>query len=274
LSRPELRAGTVTRARRRAAVGLVLAVATLLVLFGSGCGKSNLRRASAAASPSVVHKVVRAKRSPPVPKVPVPKPLTAGLAGSFSRAVELTQADLPGTHVEPRAKRSEPQEKEASRCGGSPAVAVGGGRSAKLERGLGLERENFSSSVEVLSSAKAVKSDLAYAQSRAGLACYERVLRHTLSEEHHGQVRIEGVHLARVSVAVAGRREGAGIRIVARVGTAATNLSVLLFVDAISFAYGPAEIDLYTTSFIQPVPVKTEQELLTLMRERASLQTL
>lgn len=49
---------------------------------------------------------------------------------------------------------------------------------------------------------------------------------------------------------------------------------VRLFIDALSFGYGPAEIGLYATSFVQPEPLRTEQELLTLLRERAELQRL
>ncbi len=47
-----------------------------------------------------------------------------------------------------------------------------------------------------------------------------------------------------------------------------------LFVDAITLPYGPAEIDLFGTSFVQPVPVRTEEELLTLLHQRALAQKL
>ena len=49
---------------------------------------------------------------------------------------------------------------------------------------------------------------------------------------------------------------------------------VRLFVDALTLPYGPAEIDLFGTSFVQPVAARTEQELLALLHERALAQQL
>ena len=59
-----------------------------------------------------------------------------------------------------------------------------------------------------------------------------------------------------------------------RVGIVGSRLAVALYVDALSLPYGPAELDLYTTSFVQPVALRTQQELLTLMRARALLHRL
>jgi hypothetical protein len=183
--------------------------------------------------------------------------------------VQLQPADLPGVRIQPREPTPRRQEEEASKCGAHGAQAVGGGRSPDYLRGSALDRENLSSSVEVLADERTVGRDIEYAESRAGLACYAKVVSGNLAREQHTGVRLLGVHVTRIRVELPGREVAAGIRIAARVGLPTSRLSVALYSDAISLAFGPTELDLYTTSFVQPEPVKTEQQLLTLMRERA-----
>lgn len=256
-------------ARLRAAA--VAATALAAVSLASACGKSDLRRPV----PRVAERRHPAAAPPAATSpVKVPLPLTAARAASFSAAVSLTLSDVPGASIEQRSKTPRAREKEASRCGGRATSTVGGGQSPSLLRGRGLDRETLSSSVEVLSSARVVQSDLAYANSRAGLACYARVLGRSLAGEEHGRVRLLGVRVSRIHRAAAGAQAGSGVRIAARVGIAGSGVVVSLYVDALAFAYGPAEIDLYGTSFVQPVPGRTEQELLTLLRERARLHPL
>ena len=115
--------------------------------------------------------------------VPLPHPLTAARAAAFAKAVELTGADVPGAHPARRSKTPLAREREAARCGGRSAAAIGGGRSPELQRGDALERESLSSGVEVLHDEKSVERDLAYAQTPGGLRCYERVLSRSLHAE-------------------------------------------------------------------------------------------
>ncbi len=247
----------------------MIAVAT--AMLACGCGKGTLPR-GAEDSGSAPHAPRIA--APQQPAVKVVLPLTAARAAEFARGVELGPADVPGASIAPASSSPAEREREASRCGGPRGGAVGGGRSPNLRRGAGLDQEGISSSVEVLPNAKVVQSDLAYAQSKAGLKCYARVLRSSLASEQHEHVRLVGVRLSPLRIAAAGGQEGAGIRIAARVALDGSGVSVSLYTDAVSFAYGPAEIDLYATSFVQPEALRTEQELLTLMRERARLHTL
>ncbi len=249
-----------------ALVGVALAVA--------GCGKSDLHRSSAAGSaPAHVastpaHRAARAPRAR-VERVPLPLPLTAARAGAFARAVSLESADVPGSHAVADGRPSPAREREAASCGGAPEKALGGGRSPSYERGAGLNRESISSGVSVLSGVKAVQRDLEYAQSKAGVACYTKILGKTLGAEESGNVRLIGVHVAHLQLLLSQGREASGLRITARVAIKGTSVQVGLYVDALALPYGPTEITLYTTSFVQPVAPKTQQQLLEVLRGRA-----
>lgn len=262
---------------RRAIGGMALSTLALTVC---GCGKSNLKAGTRAArlpGPGLAlgtHGNVHTKRAPLDVAVPVTLPLTRARAESFAGAVELSRADIVGSSVNQRSRTPEEEEREASSCGGSDPHALGGGRSPELVRGPGLDRESISSSVEVLSSAASVRSDLKYAYSRTGITCYARVLRRTLTEDRHEDVRLAGITLSRLDVAAPTGQSSTGVRIVARLSLSGDRLSVPLYVDALAFGYGPAEIDLYATSFVQPEPLRIEQQLLTLMWERARRQRL
>jgi hypothetical protein len=255
--------------RRTAALLLGAALAL------AGCGKSNLATTTSASAPARAATTTTARApAPRTATVPLPRPLTAARAAAFAKAVELTGADVPGTHPARPSKAPLAREREAARCGGRTASAIGGGRSPELQRGRALERESLSSGVEVLRDEKSVEHDLAYAQTSGGLRCYERVLSRSLRAEADPNIKIFDVRVAPLSLTVAGAGPARGIRILAHVGVPGAGVVVRLFVDALSLPYGPAELNLYGTSFVQPIAERTEQELLALLHERARRQKL
>lgn len=242
----------------------LLALACAGVLLG-GCGKSNLQQTSLD-TPSPAHHRHETKLAS-APKS-IPLRLDAARAFLFARAVNLGPADVTGSKVEPRSRDPE-AEHEAGKCGASGSTPVGGASSPKLDRGAGLEHETISSSVVVLSSPKQAKADFAYTSSKAGFACYARFLRKSLTGQGNADIQLGRVQLRRIQVPGPGSAPSSGIRISARVSSPQSGLSVPLYIDAVGFLYGPVEIQIYTTSFIQPEPRRTEQELLTLMGQRA-----
>jgi hypothetical protein len=267
--------------RRALLAGAVLLTAVVI----AGCGKSNLRHARVVTDaggttrervspPKLRHRARLQPRSVGDTSVALPLALSAATAAEFARAVELTGADIPGGSPAAASQTPRGEEREAAKCGGPGARAIGGGRSAEYARGHGLDREQFSSSVQVLSSEAGVHRDLKYAQSRAGLRCYSTVVGRNVESEVQEHVRLLRVSVTAITVDVPGRQRASGIRIAARVGVPQSHLAVSLYSDALSLPYGPAELDLYATSFVQPAPVRTEQELLTLMRARARLSRL
>ncbi len=215
-----------------------------------------------------------APKVPGSPPVPVPLGVTPARAAAFAHAVELTSSDVPGAHQAPASKTPSAREREAAQCGGHAAPTIGSAHSPELQRGHGLERETISSSVEVLRDAHSVEKHLNGTKSSGGLRCYERVLARSLQSEADPNIKLLGVTVAPLRVSVAGAGRAEGLRILARVGVPGAGAVVRLYVDAVTLPYGPAEIDLFGTSFVQPVAERTEQELLTLLHQRALAQKL
>ena len=260
----------MSRPERAASLALALALGTL----GAGCGKSNLvtrgtgdaARAGALPSRPGPAAAGAGAQAP----VAIPLKLTPARAGAFARAVDLVAVDIPGSQRSPRSPSLESQKEEAaSECSRVSRSPVGGGRSAKLDRGGELETESISSSVIVMLSASAARADLAYADSRAGLACYTALLRRKLGGESNATVHIGGISVAPLTIGSWPGLRASGLRIRAQISGVKSGLTVGLFVDALGFAYGPAEIQLYATSFVRPIAMRTEEDLLALMQARA-----
>jgi hypothetical protein len=256
----------------------LIALGALAALAAAGCGKSNLAEtttsatASTAATNTLAGKQAQAPAKPGT-NAPGHAP-SAARSTAFARAVTLTAADVPGARTAPRASPSTQREREATSCGGRTTPAVGEARSPEFQRGKGLDRESLSSSVEVLRDARTVERDLSGTPSAGGLRCYERVLERSLQKETDPNVRLLSVKVSPLHMTVDNAGTARGIRILARVGVPSAAAVVPLYVDALSVPYGPAEIDLYATSFVQPVAARTEQQLLQLLHERATHEKL
>ena len=195
----------------------------------------------------------RAPKVPASPPVSVPLALTPARAAAFARAVELTTADVPGAHETSRSSTPPSREREAAQCGGRAAPAIGNGRSPDLERGQRPRTRNDLRAVEVLHNAHA--SNMTSPLRRPGLGSkgYESVLAQSLKSEADPNIKLLRVQVAPLQLSVAGAGRAEGIRILARVGVPGANVVVKLFVDALTLRYGPAEIDFFGTSFVQPV---------------------
>jgi hypothetical protein len=261
----------VFRPERASIPAALLAIAAVM----SGCGKSDLVRQNGQAPAHLATRPAHAPLRAVTPVVvAIPLELTAARAGEFAKGVNLQPVDVPGSHRTPRSANLESQQEEATDCGGSEAQTVGGGRSAKLDRGSELNSESISSSVIVLRSTRAAKADLAYAESPAGLACYGKILRRKLTGESTSGLNVGHVVLSHLTVASSHGPAARGIRITAHISGAKSGITISLFVDAVAFDYGPAEVELYATSFIQPVAARTEEGLLAVMEQRARRGTL
>lgn len=265
-------------ARGRLRGGLTGA-AILLASAATGCGKGNL-----ASSHEETGTVARVATHPPahaakpqrVPRLeePLPKlssPPTALQAANFSRAVNLRRADVPGAHASKRSSNRQRAE-EARECQGTTR-GIGGSESRRFTRGKGLAREVISSGVAVLSSERAARKDVRTVTSNAGIACYAQVVKRSLGREENG-LRLASLHVARLQVPVAGALHGSGIRVSMRITEIKTGVSIPLFIDALVFIHQAAELELYASSYVQPEPERTEQQLLQLMEQRARLSKL
>jgi hypothetical protein len=254
--------------------GLTTALA-LLAIAAPGCGKSNLKSArvltqtstaqtSTASTQPQPQSATREATPPAKHSLQTPTPAQAA---AFAHAVDLQLADLPGAHGHAHASKEE-RSHEAQECATGVSGAVGGAESPRFTRGKGLAREVISSGVAVLASSKLATKDLLGVTSKAGVACYAKVVKHSLSANEDG-LRLRSVRVARVVVPVTRTQKGIGIRAVVTVTSTDNHLSVPIYIDAVVLVYRQAELELYASSYVQPEPSRTEQELLSLMVQRA-----
>ncbi len=243
------------------------AALALLALLAGGCGKSNLVHGGQSSTASEPVHLPSTRRPKPVAPavVAIPLKLTAARADAFARAVNLRAVDVTGSRRSSRTASAEDRQEEKEQCSRAEAQAIGGGRSDRLDRGGELEAESISSSVIVMPSPRAAQADLAYSESAAGLRCYTKLLSRKLARESTANVTIGRVLVQRRKLL----NGASGIRITARISGVRSGLGLNLYVDAVAFQYGPAEVELYATSFVQPVAARTEQELIDVMQARA-----
>lgn len=254
--------------RRVGAVAPMLAV-TILVLVVLGCGKGQYRP-SAQRGP---HPVRTVRGGSPREAGPARAP-TAAAARAFARVVNLTAADVPGATPAPRP-RPEGEDAKTRRCGGTVndtgAVQA---RSPNLARGTALTREEISSQVTVLANAKLASESIAAIRRPSWRACYERSLRHHFALASSTGIRVQSIRVSSIPVDIRGVEESFGVRILAKLSSVRSNLSIALYLDVFGFAVGPAEIDMDATSYVQAEPARTEHDLLQLMDDRAQLHPL
>ena len=198
-------------------------------------------------------------------------PLTKARASAFARSVDLTLADLPGATISAPAKHPERATNEARSCGGSTGASheLAQVQSPSFVRGAGLTREAISSTVTMLSNAGLAQRSVAPADSRKLLACYTRLVRRRLSGERLPGLQLGHIGLSVLPASLPDAKASFGIRISATLSSTRSGLAVRLYLDLLGFTQGAAEISLEATSFVQPEPIRTEQELLALMRARA-----
>jgi hypothetical protein len=259
---------------RVARVGVVLV--TAFALSGAtGCGKGSYRAPQAGSAAAL-----RRVHEPPLRRVRrvYAGPLTARQARAFARTVNLTQADVVGASATAKGREPGGSEVDARRCGGAladrRAVQLA---SPNFVRGKGLTREALSSRVTVLSRASDARAAIAIVDTPAWRSCYSDVLRRHFSGSSKAAgagapgVRVGGVEVSRIAVRLAAADATFGLRIAARVSSARSRLTITLYLDVFGFALGRSEVNMDATSYVQPEPARTEQELLRLMYDRASL---
>jgi hypothetical protein len=252
--------------RPRGVLPLLAATGAML-----GCGKTDLVVKPPQSSPrsaSSAEPIQSIKRKTPKEE-PAPSPARAR---AFAEAVLLRLDDVTGAKVE-KAESAHKSSSEARECAGSASRAIGGLESSRYVRGKGLAREVISSGVAVLESHEAAVKDILAVTSKTGIACYARVVRNSLGSGEDA-LELRGLSVTRLALPLRNRVSSVGIRVAASVTTAKTSVAIPIYIDALVFTYKQAEIELYASSYVQPEPRRTEQELLELMEARARLQPL
>ncbi len=258
---------------------LLFSLLAVVTSASAGCGKGSYRSAAQTRPAGAVAASAHAATQRGASRPPRTRggPRTVTQARAFAGAVNLTLADIPGASVMAHDRRPEASEVEARRCGGSVsdagAVQV---PSPDFVRGTALTREALSSRVTVLTSAHVAREGIAVLDTAAWRACYAGVLRHHFSGARGGTagVSVDRVDLSTLPVRLPGVGESFGLRIAARLSSIRSHLAIRLYLDVFGFALGRSEINMEATSYVQPEPTRTEQELLLLMDRRAGLHPL
>ncbi len=202
-------------------------------------------------------------------------PISVAAAESFAHAINLTAADVPGATARKHesygeSSRERHREKHAfAKCLGiQPTHEIVAVKSPRLDRGAGIEDESFTSSVTVVAHPFEAEREIMAVRRFGRRSCLARLLRRRLLGENLGRARFRGLRISVLRPRVGGATASAGLRIELMLLTA-RGRSIPLYTDELAFALGSAEIQLAAFSIAQPVASTTEQELLSLLSQRA-----
>jgi hypothetical protein len=258
--------------RRMAAIAVLLATGGLL----AGCGKGGpvtvtapARSATTATAPTT-----QPGGTPAAPQTGGTPTTAKTQAQAFARAVNLKGADVPGFRVssehqhEPETPAEKRLKPELRRCFGSlgETKELVESSSGKFERSAGLASQSVSSEVAIGQAALTAK-ELGAIRGGHLPACLS----------HYFELLLKSQDLHGASVGPVTSREGSppargmtgsfGLRFTATVTL--RGVRVPFYVDILGFADGPAEVTLSTFGLPQPFPATLEEQLFSLLVERA-----
>jgi hypothetical protein len=263
---------------RRIAVGLVLLLAGgSLVACGSDRPSSSTVPTSAgrATSPGAAHATS--------------KPLSKARAIALARAINLRAGDVPGFRASQEEKTHETAaekrlEQELLRCVGASGPAFGSGRGSgfgkslaegrskdfKLERGI--LNLSVHSEVSVAQSAALADKDLAALRGGRVKACLSHYLSLFFKAGLHPGTSIGPVSIQSGTPPAPGTSGSFGWRISSTFTV--RRIPVPFYFDILSFAYGQAEVTLFSSGLPAPFPAKAQESLFSLLVARAEKQVL
>jgi hypothetical protein len=201
-------------------------------------------------------------------------------AAAFTRAVNLTPADVPGFTASPaqvgNATHERQLERTMLRCAGATgtgkagkALAEAGSKSFALKRGI--VNLNVSSEVSVVQSAALAAGELGAVRSSRVRGCFSRYLNRAIRSQ-----KIPGASIGTVSIQsgnppAPGTSGGFGWRIT--VPLTVRRIRVGYYLDILGFVYGPTVVTLVSTGLLQPFPAAAQQHLFSLLLGRAKEST-
>ncbi len=249
---------------RKLAIGALLASCTAL----AACGGQQTSSTSSSAYAVASAPASSAGQRPP----------SRAQALAFAHAVNLTAADIPEASLAPRetnlSNAREQREVRACLRSVQQGHTLAHATSPKLKRGHELEVEEIRSSVDVMSGERAIATEFAGVERAGVLECVAHVLTRNYADKAIRDARWGRFTISKLTLALPGVKVTIGIRVVATLNLAYSEVSVPIYVDLLGFADGPAEVLLSTASVTQPMPAATEQEILELLLTRARAHSL
>lgn len=251
----------------RPARAIAVPAAVVLALALGACGKGS---ASSTAPTPTGH----GESGKPAP--PSGSPSGTAKARTFAHAVNLTGADLPGFKVATKSQHLTPAERKLERealgcVGGAGAIHEKGTvnvPSQEFEATLGEATRQAESEVTVVPTPQVAAHQLAIIRSGRARAC----LAHFLNLLFHGdavkgKASVSPVHIAEGTPPAPGADGSFAWRVTTTI--TAQRTPVKIYLDIFGFIRGRAEVQLLTASFIQPFPARMEEQLFSLLLERA-----
>jgi hypothetical protein len=240
----------------------------------AGCGKSSLTTAAGGSHPAASARShsAGATRSGETP--------TRARALAFARAVNLTQADLPGFTATEKHDSSSAKERRLehqmlsctglSGSGGSQSILEQSSKDFRLKRQI--IDLSVSSEVSVAASAADAARGLKALRSAHIRGCFSEYLTHVLQGEH-----VNGATPGRVTIQsgtppAPGTSGSFGWRVTATFIVHSIKLPIYL--DFLGFVDGPSEVTLLSSGLLQPFPAQAQQHLYTLLLARAKAHAL
>lgn len=201
-------------------------------------------------------------------------PPTKAQATVFARAVNLNVADVPGFKVSsaPETQHETAAEKrlehDLQRC---VHAASGEGlveeSSREFERESSAGYQSVQSEVTVVRTAALAAKELAVIRGSRTRACVSHEFDLLLKVQKYRGATISPVSVVQSTPSAPGAEGSFAWRI--SVTITVRGLRLPFYVDILGFAYGPAEVSLFTTSFPRSFPAATEQRLFSLLVDRA-----
>jgi hypothetical protein len=251
----------------------IFTLALLLVgaLLGA-CGRSNPTAVSTVtvqASTGGSH--TRTQQAPPTPGGGS-SAKTQALA--FARAVNLTAADVPGFkpstehHSETGAEKR--RERELQGCAGTgleagESIAQESSPDFKLERGI-LDL-SVNSEVSVARTPALAAKELATVRSSHFRTCLTQYLDLLFKEQDRPGTTVGPISIVQGTPPAPGASGSFGWRITATI--TARGVKLPFYQDMLGFVYGSAEVSLVSSGALRPFPATIEQQLFSLLLERA-----
>jgi uncharacterized lipoprotein YmbA len=246
------------RAMRRPLVTVLLATAALL----AGCGKGQ----QTAATRTVT--VVASEQSKASGEQGSSK------AQAFARAVNLRPSDVPGFRSKTKeSSQKTPAEKrlgeELQHCVGTrsekrPLLEES---SLSFQRGASIAQQSVSSSVTVARSKAIAGEELKAMGSAHASSCLVKYLTGLFAGSSRSGAKIGPVKVAHGTPPAAGTAGSFGLRVSTSI--IVRSVHVPFYLDLLGFVEGSSEVMLQTSGIPEPFPATAEQQLYTLLLERA-----
>ncbi len=253
---------------RRAAAISTLALSAVLLAGCGGSGHTTAKTSTAAAATAAT----QATPATGVPAVPVARAEEAK-ALAFAVAVNLKAGDLPGFHPSSAHEHASAAEKrlepELAKCVGSASTKREATEmsSKTYERGESIITQSVSSQVTVAHTTALAARELAAIRGGHLRSCLARYLKQLLASTNLHGAKVGPVSTKQGSPPAPGSDGSFGLRFIETVTL--HGLHIPFYVDILGFVKGRAEVSLFTFAVLREFPAALEEQLFSLLLERA-----